>query len=47
MAEIFASYGDWFWWIVAGIMFVLELLVPAAFFLWFGFAAIATGLVVL
>ncbi len=47
MAEIFASYGDWFWWIVAGIMFVLELLVPAFFFLWFGFAAVATGLVVL
>ncbi len=37
---ILASYGDWFWWIVAGIMFVLELLVPAFFFLWFGFALI-------
>ncbi|MCP5080712.1 MAG: NfeD family protein [Alphaproteobacteria bacterium] len=47
MAEIFASYGDWFWWILAGVMFVLELLVPAFFFLWFGFAAVATGLVVL
>lgn len=47
MAEIIASYGDWFWWIVAGIMFVLELVVPAFFFLWFGFAAVATGLVVL
>ena len=47
MSELIASYGDWFWWIVAGIMFVLELLVPAFFFLWFGFAAVATGLVVL
>ena len=35
------------WWIVAGIMFVLELVVPAFFFLWFGFAALATGVVVL
>lgn len=47
MSEIIASYGDWFWWIVAGVMFVLELLVPAFFFLWFGFAAVATGLIVL
>lgn len=47
MSDIIASYGDWFWWIVAGIMFVLELVVPAFFFLWFGFAAVATGLVVL
>ncbi len=47
LSDIIASYGDWFWWIVAGIMFVLELLVPAFFFLWFGFAAVATGIIVL
>ncbi len=47
MEDIIASYGDWFWWIVAGVMFVLELLAPAFFFLWFGFAAVATGLIVL
>ncbi len=47
MNDVLASYADWFWWIVAGVMFLLELLVPAFFFLWFGFAALATGLIVL
>ena len=26
MEDIIASYADWFWWIVAGIMFVLDAL---------------------
>ena len=47
LSDVIASYGDWFWWIVAGIMFVAELLTLSFFFLWFGFAALATGIIVL
>ena len=44
---IFESLGNWTWWIVAGVMFILELMVPALFFMWFGFAAVITGVLVL
>jgi len=47
MEAVLTSLGSWAWWIVAGAMFLLELLVPAFFFLWFGFAALATALIVL
>ncbi|MEM7428961.1 MAG: NfeD family protein [Pseudomonadota bacterium] len=46
LSDILASYGDWFWWIAAGILFVAELLTLSFFFLWFGFAALATGIIV-
>ena len=36
--------GHWSWWIIAGLMFVLELVAPAFFFLWLGVAAIFTAL---
>jgi len=35
----------WHWWILAGILLVLELLAPGIFFLWVGLAAGVTGLV--
>lgn len=47
MSELIDNLGDWAWWIIAGVMFVLELLVPAFFFLWFGFAALATAVILL
>ncbi|MEM1411197.1 MAG: NfeD family protein [Pseudomonadota bacterium] len=37
----------WHWWILAGVLLILELTVPAFFFLWLGIAAGATGLIVL
>lgn len=37
----------WHWWILAGVLLILELTLPAFFFLWLGMAAGATGLVVL
>ena len=47
MEELFASLGNWTWWIVAGILFVLELLAPGGFFMWLGLAAICVGCLVL
>ena len=37
----------WHWWILAGILLIVELTVPVFFFLWLGMAAAATGLVLL
>jgi len=37
----------WHWWILAGILLILELTAPAFFFLWLGFAAGAVGLILL
>ena len=35
----------WFWWGLALALFALEALLPGAFMLWLGFAALAAGLV--
>lgn len=37
----------WHWWILAGVLLILELTLPAFFFLWLGIAAVATGLIML
>ncbi len=37
----------WHWWILAGILLILELTAPAFFFLWLGIAAAAVGLILL
>ena len=47
MEELFTALGNWTWWIVAGVLFVLELLAPGVFFMWLGLAAIGVGCLVL
>jgi membrane protein implicated in regulation of membrane protease activity len=37
----------WHWWILAGVLLILELTLPVFFFLWLGIAAAATGLITL
>ncbi len=37
----------WHWWILAGVMLILELSAPVYFFLWLGIAASAVGFLVL
>jgi len=44
--ETIAELGAWSWMIAAAILFVLELLAPGIFFMWFGVAALVTGLIV-
>jgi membrane protein implicated in regulation of membrane protease activity len=43
MHTLFAL-GPWNWMILAAILFVLEVTAPGIFFMWFGLAAIVTGL---
>ena len=37
----------WHWWMLAGLLLILELTAPAFFFLWLGIAAGAVGLILL
>ena len=46
MMEPIAALGAWSWMIAAAILFVLELVAPGIFFIWFGVAAVVTGLIV-
>jgi len=37
----------WHWWILAGVLLIIELTTPVFFFLWLGFAAAAVGFLLL
>jgi membrane protein implicated in regulation of membrane protease activity len=45
LLDYIATLGNWNWLILAGIFFVLELLVPGAFMLWLGISAMLVGLI--
>ena len=47
MMEWFEHIVFWHWWILAGVLLILELTAPVFFFLWLGIAAVATGLLLL
>jgi len=44
IADAFIRLGAWAWIILGVVLIGIELVAPGAFFLWFGLAAIATGL---
>lgn len=41
--ELLDKLVFWHWWILAGVLLILELTSPVFFFLWLGFAAAAVG----
>jgi inner membrane protein len=43
--SIFSSLGVWTWFAAAGVLMILELVLPGTFLFWLGLAAAATGLV--
>src|SRR5215831_18702259 len=45
MVEWIASLGIWNWFILAAVLFLLELMMPGVFMLWLGIAAILVGLI--
>ncbi len=47
MAGWFEHVVFWHWWILAGLLLILELTAPAFLFLWLGIAAAAVGLILL
>jgi membrane protein implicated in regulation of membrane protease activity len=42
--ETLVALGAWNWMILAAILLALEIVVPGIFFMWFGLAAAATGI---
>lgn len=43
--DFFAGFGAWNWLILASVLLVLEILAPGIYLIWFGGAALLTGLV--
>ncbi len=46
MTELIPKLLFWHWWILAALLFALEVMLPGTFCMWIGFAAVATGLAV-
>jgi len=47
MIDWFEHIVFWHWWILAGLLLILELTAPAFFFLWLGIAAAAVGVILM
>ena len=47
MVEFFKNLEFWHWWIFAFVLAILEIIVPGAFFIWFGLSSLVTGVVLL
>lgn len=45
MLTLLASLGFWDWFIVGGLLLVLEVLLPGVYMLWFGLAAMLVGVI--
>jgi inner membrane protein len=45
LLDYLATWGKWNWLILGAIFFVLELLVPGAFMMWLGLAALLVGVI--
>jgi membrane protein implicated in regulation of membrane protease activity len=39
MGDILSYLGPWLWWVLAGVLLILELFAPGVFFIWLGIAA--------
>jgi membrane protein implicated in regulation of membrane protease activity len=44
MQELFPVVGIWFWWILAGVLLLLELVTPGVFAMWLALAAASVGI---
>ncbi|MBG1233145.1 NfeD family protein [Aestuariivirga litoralis] len=44
MDQIFPGLGPYFWWIIAGLLLIAEMLAPGFFMIWFAAAAAVTAL---
>ncbi len=44
--DFFTELNHWTWWVLGLLLLVLEIFAPAAVFMWMGFAAIITGVLI-
>lgn len=47
LSELIQELTYWHWWIAAGVLMILEMMAPGAFFLWLGISAALLGVIVL
>ena len=45
MHEIFPILGEWTWWVIAGILLLVELILTGVFFMWLALAAALVALI--
>jgi inner membrane protein len=45
MNELFPEFGAYFWWILAGVLLIAEMIQPGFFMIWLGAAAALTALI--
>jgi membrane protein implicated in regulation of membrane protease activity len=43
MGEFIPLIGNWIWWVIAGILLILELALPGVFFIWLAIPAAVVG----
>jgi membrane protein implicated in regulation of membrane protease activity len=45
MQQFLPFLGGWTWWVIAGILLLIELMLPGVFFMWLGLAAAIIGVI--
>ena len=45
LVEFFSQFGSWNWLIISGLLFIFEFILPGFYLLFFGLAALITGLI--
>ncbi|MGE0004708.1 MAG: NfeD family protein [Parvibaculaceae bacterium] len=45
MQQFLPFLGGWTWWVIAGLLLLIELILPGVFFLWLGLAAALVGII--
>ncbi|MGE3875484.1 MAG: NfeD family protein [Parvibaculaceae bacterium] len=45
MQQFLPFLGGWTWWVIAGLLLLIELMLPGVFFMWLGLAAAIIGVI--
>jgi len=45
MQQFFPFLGGWTWWVIAGLLILIELALPGVLFMWLALAAAAVGVI--
>jgi membrane protein implicated in regulation of membrane protease activity len=45
MQQLLPFLGGWTWWVIAGLLLLVELMLPGVFFMWLALAAAAIGVI--
>ena len=45
MQQFLPFLGGWTWWVIAGLLLLIELMLPGVFFMWLGLAAAVIGVI--